>query len=206
MSSFKVFYMNQGGGGQWGAIPYKDYDLILLAESKVEKSGFSNDWSSKDSLPVMSVQTKEDNYTRVVKNIHDLDVLKSTVRPIITLTLKVTIDSRTVRIVFVHLKSASKTQADEALAIAAKELESEVKSRDDPILWIGDFNRAAEPPNLGNFTDSRSEVFSSGGQAKWNLDRAYITGKWGGNDPVATQVTKSGADHDHAGFVVDISY
>lgn len=206
MPVFKVFYMNQGGGGHWGAIPYGAYDLILLAESQVEKTGFSNDWSSNDSLPVMSIQTKEERRVRVVKNIHDIDILNTTVRPVITFSLAFTIKTRMVRVVFVHLKSASKTQADAALEIAAKGLAKEVRSLEDPVLWIGDFNRAAEPPDLVSFTNSRREVFCSGGQSKWNLDRAYITGHWGDNDPVATQVTKSGADHDHAGFVVEIYY
>jgi len=43
----KIFYMNQGGGGDWGAVKYKDYDLLLCAEGTVVKEGFEKFYKSR---------------------------------------------------------------------------------------------------------------------------------------------------------------
>src|SRR4051812_19150829 len=109
----KIFYMNQGGGGEWPAISYRDYDLLLCAEGTVVKQGFEENYNSK-TTPPMQVQVKTDS-GRIFSSPTDLDVTVETVRPIVAFQLK----GLGIWVVFVHLKSASEKFATEALALAA---------------------------------------------------------------------------------------
>ncbi len=186
-----ILYMNQGGGGQWGAIKYSNYDLILLAESNVTKQGFYLNWEST-TTPVMSIQQKE-NAGRIITGVTDLDVTAQQVRPMVTFTT--TRDN--IRVVFVHLKSGNAQLATTALMAAINAVKN--KTQFDPklpILWIGDFNRAD-----GNVMQKELDAhtaFSGGGQAWWDLDRAYISGDWSSYNFDASTPAIAGADHGHA--------
>ncbi|UCD85819.1 MAG: hypothetical protein JSU92_06385 [Deltaproteobacteria bacterium] len=185
----RILYMNQGGGGQWGAIKYANYDLVLLAESNVLKEGFSLNWESKTN-PVMSIQQK-DGAGRIITEVTDLDVTAQQVRPMVTFTTK---DG--IRVVFVHLKSGSVNFATYALEAAIDAVKKKTQFDPKPlILWIGDFNRAD-----GKLMDElgAKTIFSGGGQAWWDLDRAYISGDWKNYEIIASTPAKAGADHDHA--------
>lgn len=196
-----ILYMNQGGGGQWGAIRYSDYDLILLAESNIVKQGFSLNWQS-NTQPVMSIQNKE-NAGRIITGVTDLDVNAHHVRPMVTFTTtKEGINN--IRVVFVHLKSGNKRLATEALVAAIHAVKAKTHfARQLPILWIGDFNRAD-----GEVMKTELEaqtVFSGGGQAWWDLDRAYISGDWSHYNLHASTPATAGADHSHAAIGVNYS-
>ena len=192
----KILYMNQGVKGGWGAIKYSSYDIVCLAESDQEKSGFSLGWKSTDSDPVMSVQEKEGK--RTIINPKDLDTLCETVRPMVTFTLR----SSPVRVVFVHLKSASEKLATEAFKLAAKEVEKLSGSLStSPVIWIGDFNRADSI--LGDVCDNTKCLHAGGGYSKWDLDRVYISGKWK-SEPAVDVVSTSSSDHGHQGLSVEL--
>jgi hypothetical protein len=186
-----ILYMNQGGGGQWGAIKYSNYNLILLAESAVVKQNFTLTWSSQDSLPVMSIQQQGGG--RVITAPEDLDAVSAQVRPIMTFTIV----GDGIRVVFVHLKSASEKQATDALTAAVA---AAAKKQQFPTLWIGDFNRAD-----GSVLPDAIPVLEAGGQAWWNLDRAYITGDWSKFNYEASVVSVAGADHAHAAIAFSYS-
>ncbi|HYF96019.1 MAG TPA: hypothetical protein VD969_27720 [Symbiobacteriaceae bacterium] len=183
-----ILYMNQGGGGQWGAIRYSEYDLILLAESTITKEGFGLTWRS-GTQPEMSIQTKV-NAGRGITGVEDLDRTDREVRPSVTFT---TVKEGPIRVVFVHLKSGSVPIATNALKAAIRAVKDRYE-RELPTLWIGDFNRA----DGGAMNEVRAQaVFAGGGQAWWDLDRAYISGDW--SDYVITQSTPAiSDDHGHA--------
>lgn len=192
----RILYMNQGGGGQWGAIKYANYDLVLLAESNVLKEGFSLNWESKTN-PVMSIQQK-DGAGHIITEVTDLDVTVQQVRPMVTFTTK---DG--IRVVFVHLKSGNVHIATSALAAAIKAVNEKTQfCLKKPILWIGDFNRAD-----GRLMDElgAKTIFAGGGQAWWDLDRAYISEDWSYYKFSASIPAKAGADHDHAAIEFEYS-
>ena len=191
-----ILYMNQGGGGQWGAIRYSDYQLILLAESEVEKQNFAMNWKSSNT-PVMSVQ-QSNTAGRIISEVTDLDVTAQQVRPMATFITK-----DNIRVVFVHLKSGSEKFATDALTAAVAAVQNiEQFGAKHPILWIGDFNRA-----IGSVMDTvgAKPVFQGGGQAWWDLDRAYISGDWSKYKVDASTPSTAGADHGHAAIAFKYS-
>lgn len=185
-----ILYMNQGGGGQWGAIRYENYDLILLAESSVIKTNFCRIWTSGTS-PEMSIQEKLD-VRRTINTVDNLDVLDRQVRPIPTFNTR---DG--IRVVFVHLKSGNERFATTALKAAVTAVQQKIfyYNQRQPILWIGDFNRADDKCliNIG-----ARRAFLGGGQAQWDLDRAYISGDWSCYDFDVTIPAIAATDHGHA--------
>lgn len=191
----RIFYMNQGGGGNWGAINYAAYDLLLCAEGGVIKKGFEEAYNSETD-PAMQIQVKEDS-GRMISTPRDLDTTLATVRPIILFQLR----SANVYVVFLHLKSGNEAWATRALETAIKSLKAIMGSRDNvPILWIGDFNRA----DLGVLQSSFSgyaEVARGGGQARWNLDGAVVTGLW--TREVSAKIVSKSGDHGH--IAIDIT-
>jgi len=197
----KIFYMNQGGAktNVWGGISYSNYDILLLAESDQEKKDFSLDWYSKDSTPVMSVQTSANHRTRVIENIEDVDGTSRHVRPLVRFHIKGT----NIRVYFFHLKSASEKAASEALKTAVEAEKADIKlGGNRKVLWIGDFNRADDevlqelrPCDL---------LIAAGGVSKWPLDRVYATGSWGKGEVTAGKITQS-TDNAHAGVAVELN-
>lgn len=196
----KILYMNQGGRGEWGAVRYLDFDILLLAEWQAAKEGFDVNWCSGDSLPTMSVQLRSD-LDRPISAVRDVDITAKTVRPIVTFTT--TQKSNVgIRVVFMHLKSGSEPLATDALKLAVtgviKREAEEPKPR--PILWIGDFNRAAEDVIPG-----ATPLWIGGGHSWWPLDRAYVTGDWSGLRREVSVVTFAPFDHNHTGLGVEIT-
>jgi hypothetical protein len=195
----KLLYMNQGGGGNWGAIAYGDFHVLCLAECSVEKQGFTSVYKSR-TMPQMIVQVRDDEESHV-RDIDDVDKACGSVRPIVRLRLT----SDNVIVVFVHLKSGNEGRANSELEIAAsaikKHIDNNVRRSDQPVLWVGDFNRA-EFEVVNSLFSSASPILRGGGQAKWNLDWVFVTGKW---DPAPTAeiATRSG-DHGHIGIRVNV--
>jgi hypothetical protein len=185
----KILYMNQGGG-EWGAIKYKDYDIILLAESDNLKPGFSSLWTSTN-IPVMSVQTATAQ-GRIASSPSDIDRTYSSTRPIVTFTTA-HLKPETIRVVFVHLKSADDRMANNELALAIRSI---ARFPSLPTLWIGDFNRASDA--LMGFAHL---LYQGGGAARWNLDRAYASGDWASHDITAkNEATSSDNLHEAISF------
>jgi len=196
-NNFKIFYMNQGGKGNWGAIRYSEYDLLCLAEWRDAKANFKVAWSSKDSVPSMSIQVPEHSGREIVGP-KDSDLTAQTVRPIVSFTVK----GQAFRVIFVHLKSGDASQANAALKASVANLATLQIPNATPILWIGDFNRA---DSLSNFFESAKCIVSGGGEAKWPLDRVYTTGTWPATMTVqAEQVSRAG-DNGHAGYAITVS-
>jgi len=192
----KLFYMNQGGGGNWGAIKYKDYSVIMLAESDVVKDGFTLAWDSKkDSVPVMSIQTASG---RIIATPKDLDTTAQHVRPLVTFTIN---GGDAVRVVFMHLKSADAAAATLALNAAVDIVLANQFGKAEKVIWIGDFNRAKPDHLKATFGDIQTLVLA-GGQAAWDLDCAYATGDWKGYTLAAAVVSIAG-DNAHAGLAVE---
>src|SRR6266849_7899096 len=130
----KIFYMNQGGGGDWGAISYRNYDLLLCAEGTVVKEGFLESYNS-GTKPPLQVQLKTDN-GRIFSSPTDLDVSVETVRPMVAFQLT----GLNIWVVFFHLKSGNQKFATEALTLAASSLKKKFYGKTvPPVLWIGDF-------------------------------------------------------------------
>jgi hypothetical protein len=187
--------MNQGGGGQHGAIKYSDYDIIVLAESCIQKQGFNVRWSSK-TLPEMSVQIK-DSAGRLISEPEDVMPTYDGVRPVISFLIK----GFNVRVVFVHLKSGSTKLADEELSTAITAVQDKDQFNGAKrTLWIGDFNRARWPGSL-----DVECLTVGGGNAGWDLDRAYVTGDWTGSN-VRVNKSPSTAVLDHSHMAIDISF
>ncbi len=197
MNPLKIFYMNQGGGN-WGAIHYSNYDLILLAErdTSVDPLNFDVRWGSGDSLPPMSIQVNY-NDGRLISSPIDLDRTSQHVRPIISFKIVGT----NIRIVFVHLKSGNAPAATNGLqnAVSSQNIQEDMGSN-KPILWIGDFNRAGYDKQLFS---SAQLLYEGGGQSKWYLDRVYATGRWQGFTVTVQKVTESN-DHRHVGLGIEI--
>lgn len=182
--------MNQGGGGQWPAIKYSEFNVILLAESTVRKESFDMVWAS-GTEPPMSIQEVSGS-VRQLNGITDLDVTAEQVRPVVTFLTR-----DQVRVVFVHLKSGNERVATQALTSAIVALKAKCKfTAEVPTLWIGDFNRADDAVLLGL---GAKVVFAGGGYSSWDLDRAYVSGSWR-QDYMVTPITRSALDHNHAGI------
>ncbi|WP_431822697.1 hypothetical protein [Burkholderia sp. F1] len=194
----KIFYMNQGGRGQWGAIKYQDFDLVLLAESDVVKQGFERNW--RGGNPVMSVQQKADA-GRVITGVTDLDVLAQQVRPLATFTIR----GDDIRVVFVHLKSGNVTYATDALNAAVSAIVDKGQfgyQSTQKTLWIGDFNRANDSELIRRC--GVKVLFAGGGYSDWDLDRVYASGDWRGYACTAKKKSYAGADNNHAGIEISI--
>lgn len=187
--------MNQGVGGQWGAIKYSDYSVIMLAESADVKIGFFPIWNSaKDSLPVMSVQT---GAGRVITGPTDLFTAAQHVRPVVTFQIT---GGDAVRVVFMHLKSGNEKAASAALATAVDMIVAKQTNHLEKVIWIGDFNRATTD-HLANTFKNVQALIQAGGVAAWSLDCAYATGDWTGYTLSASVVSKS-SDNDHAAIAI----
>ena len=193
----KIFYMNQGGGGQWGAIGYSEYEVLCLAEwSGGAKGGFSEVYLSQEK-PSMSVQIQDGSRSRTVTAIKDIDHSLEAVRPLLLFQLV-----GGVHVVFFHLKSGSETLASKELEQAAKGVASVMDTR-HPILWVGDYNRAVDDGivrQFGGFTT----VYKGGGYSEWYLDRVGISGNWGKLGVTVERVTTSALDHGHVGLRIVI--
>jgi len=190
----KIFYMNQGGGGNWGTVSYSNYNLLLIAEASGPdhfriKSGFEELYNS-NCKPNMSIQG---DGGRLVTGIRDLDQLAKEVRPIV----RFKITGTDITVVFVHLKSGSEKYATEALATAISQLKRE-QDEGKPILWVGDFNRA-DTDLLADELPKFKLIFKGGGQSKWNLDYVMITGAWKA-EPNVDVATTAASDHGHVGL------
>lgn len=195
----KVFYMNQGGGGHWGAVRYSKYDLLLLAECRDPKQGFDVQYAS-GTKPSMSVQVAQGSRTRVITAAKDVDSRLEAVRPLLTFQ----ITSPNIRVVFFHLKSGSEKLASEELRQAVKGLTTlYVLGTNAPILWVGDFNRAADDAISAEFGKVTS-IIQGGGYSGWYLDRVLVTGDWGHLAVEATKVSNAATDHDHIGIEITI--
>jgi len=193
----KIFYMNQGGGGHWGAVRYSGYDLLLLAEWGGEKQNFEMVYRST-ALPTMSIQAAVSG-GRMITAATDLDTLSKAVRPVLTFQ----ITSTNIRVVFCHLKSGSANLASEELGSAVHGLTTRyLLTSETPILWVGDFNRAEDKAISARFGCVR-RLFEGGGESKWYLDRVLATGTWTKN-VAARKVTVAGADHNHQGIEITI--
>lgn len=182
----RIFYMNQGGASanSWGAVDYASYDILLLAESTTTQDGF-NPLISSGTRPPMTIllNASRDIRTSEVKN---LDLTAASVRPLYTFE----ISCCNVRIIYMHLKSASEPRATAELETAIRN--SEHFTTRHPIIWVGDFNRADTSRTM---LDAQ---FRGGGVACWDLDRVYTTGVWPNGTPTTVEVTKS-TDNGHAG-------
>jgi len=186
-ASMNILYMNQGGG-EWGAIKYSDYDLILLAESNVVKQGFEMIW--EDGRPVMSIQGTKGK--RLTSTIQDLDKLSQGVRPIPSFTTR----GDNVRVVFVHLKSGNAPAATDSLNAAINTLINQPGyDPNQPVIWVGDFNRANDT-NLKNLPGAKM-LIADGGQSKWYLDRLYISGNWA-SIKYSSSIVSISSDNAHA--------
>lgn len=198
----KIFYMNQGSAGEYGAVDYRAFDVVLIAEDgALTKQGFLQAW--KDGKPLMSVQVKADaeggRTSRIISNVRDLDVTAEHVRPIATFQ----ITKLGIRVVFVHLKSADRTAATEALERAAAKVYSDPANKaKEPILWIGDFNRASEEV-LAELVGARCLV-ADGGHSQWRLDRAYASGDWSKYRCQIIPGPCAAGDHGHVGIGLSI--
>jgi hypothetical protein len=192
----KILYMNQGGGGNWGAIRYSDYNVLCLAECSVIKQDFDEvDSPGHSGVPRMSIQVRE-SAGRVITEVRDLDGTAQGTRALLTFKVK----TPSIRVVFFHLKSANAVQATHELQLAVAGLSSRNIAPTDPILWIGDFNRADED-SLSPLPDIES-ILEGGGQALWNLDRAMITGTWA--QKVTAKVQSTSGDNGHIAIEVEI--
>lgn len=194
----ELLYMNQGGGGNWGAIPYAGYDILCLAEGSVVKEGFSEVYNSR-TKPPMSVQIN-DKSGRIVTKPYDLDGTLQEVRPMVCFQ----VTGINVMVVFVHLKSGDVNYATSALENAVAQYLKVINGNTSvPTLWIGDYNRAVIDPLTAVF-DTAKVLFKGGGVAKWSLDRAIITGSWGKIKVITKEVSRSG-DNQHVGIRVSFS-
>jgi len=194
----KIFYMNQGGGGQWGAVAYSEFSLLLIAEASGPehfrvKSGFEEIYTGK-CLPEMSIQGKPG---RLINSIRDLDTLYAEVRPMVRFQLT----GYSVTVVFVHLKSGNEDYATKALQTAISTLKKE-QGETSPVLWVGDFNRA-DIEVLGQELPKFNCHFKGGGASKWDLDYVITTGTWKRAIGI-NQVTKCATDHNHVGLSIEI--
>ncbi len=194
-----LLYMNQGGNGDWGALPYAEYDILCLAESTVIKKEFVENYNSK-TQPPMSVQTTTKyGGMRLISEVKDLDLTAREVRPILTFQ----ISGINVRVVFSHLKSGNEKFATDALGTAIASYINLIENkRSLPTLWIGDFNRALVYNLKEEFKDCK-DLIEGGGIALWNLDRAYSTGDWSKLKCNVKKGSVSG-DNQHIGIVVNI--
>jgi len=195
--SFKIFYMNQGGGGNWGAIRYSEYDLLCIAEWHGAKEHFEEAWISKSSVPTMSIQVSKTTRGDI-RNLLDSDLTSSTVRPIVTFTIK----GQAFRVVFLHLKSGNEKEASLALGKTISNLDTLLIGNSVPTLWIGDFNRAK---GLTQFIKEATAVIVGGGQSEWDLDRVYTSGTWPKELTVTADRVSTAGDNAHAGYAITVN-
>lgn len=191
----KLFYMNQGSQGNYGALRYSEYDALFLCESTDRpKTGFSYLIQTTDSKPAMTIQVA-DGSGRLLTSAKDVSPTAKSTRPLLRTTLG------DVEIFFVHLKSASVTLATDE----AKQAVNSVDSQSYPTkkrLWLGDFNRAADTVLT---TLGLKEAYKGGGQANWDLDRVYVSGSWASDElPVITVETTAAGDHGHVGLAIEL--
>ncbi len=193
----KLLYMNQGGAGNWAAIPYRDYNLLMLAESSMVKDGFHSAWTSRKGIwPVLSIQCADANLA--IDQPCDLDYVAQHVRPLVTFTIN---PADPVRIVFMHLKAGDQAAATRALQSAVDAVAREQFDRSEKVLWIGDFNRARVECLREQFADLEVLVMA-GGQSQRDLDCAYLSGNWQGYTLTAGVVQVPG-DKAHAGIAIE---
>lgn len=191
----RILYMNQGGGGNWGALQYAVYDLLLIAESSTDKYGFTKVTESS-TLPKMEIFQRDSppgspNY-RLCTYITDLDIMYASCRPILAFNLR---HRYSIWVVFMHLKSASQRLADESLQAAVTTLYSNYPIRGSTVIWIGDFNRASI-----DLPDTWRQ-YRGGGQSHWYLDRAVFTGVW---IPITPSIAATSGDNAHIAISLDI--
>lgn len=211
----KIFYMNQGGKGNHGAVGYLHFNILLIAESDNEFDGFDRHYISANK-PHMSIHVRKPvapsdgvktraaaaassssssssgHDTRSIVAIKDLDATASAVRPLVSFQLK----EPNIRVVFVHLKSGSQALAEKELTTAKESIEK-IQVHNQPTLWVGDFNRALV--GQSGFTP----LFKGGGQAAWYLDRVYVSHWKKGSEPTAKGLAVNTADHGHEGLVIE---
>lgn len=193
----KLLYMNQGGAGNWAAIPYRDYNLLMLAESAIVKDGFHVAWTSRKGIwPVLSIQSADANLS--IDEPCDLDYVAQHVRPLVTFTIN---PADPVRIVFMHLKAGDEAGATRALQSAVDAVAREQFERSEKVLWIGDFNRARVDCLREQFADLEVLVMA-GGQSQRELDCAYLSGNWQGYSLTAGIVPVPG-DQSHTGIAIE---
>ncbi|WP_348698824.1 hypothetical protein [Duganella fentianensis] len=193
----KLLYMNQGDAGNWAAVPYRDYQLLLLAESGQLQHGFASLWTSRKGIwPVLSIQHTESAVT--IEAPCDLDYVAQHVRPLVTFRIN---PADPVRVVFMHLKASDAAAATRALQSAVDAIAQQAYNCTEKILWIGDFNRARIDCLQEKFSDLEVLVMA-GGQSQRDLDCAYLSGNWQGYSLTASVVPVPG-DQAHAGIAIE---
>ncbi|MEM6746142.1 MAG: hypothetical protein AAF608_01850 [Pseudomonadota bacterium] len=199
----RVLYMNQGGGGNHGAIDYASYDLILLAErdDNPYPQVFDEAFVSNDSAPAMSVWKKK-GLGRALTESTDIDHTKSSTRPLVHTQATRTIAGMFVHIIFVHLKSASATRAKAEMEVIIPVLRKLV-GLGHQVLLIGDMNRLSQDLLA---TEGMVPILLGGGHAKWDLDHAWA------NEALATYIgaqakvdiaATAALDHGHIAISID---
>jgi len=124
----------------------------------------------------------------------DIDKTASAARPLFRFQLT----GLPIFVVFVHLKSGSETIATEEIDAALKEMNT-VLTDQRPTLWVGDFNRAV-PEGL-------TLKYQGGGQAKWPLDRVYVSNWDSKKGSVKVRCRSVNIyDHHHEGLEIDVEY
>lgn len=195
--ALKMLYMNQGGAGNWAAVPYRDYQLLMLAESAQLKQGFSHLWTSRKGIwPMLSIQSADSAVP--IEAPCDLDYVAQHVRPLVTFVIN---PADPVRIVFMHLKAGDEAAATRALQSAVDAVAQQTFNRAEKVLWIGDFNRARVDCLRERFSDLEVLVMA-GGQSQRDLDCAYLSGNWQGYSLTASVVPVPG-DQKHAGIAIE---
>lgn len=195
--TLKMLYMNQGGAGNWAAVPYRDYQLLMLAESAQLKNGFTSLWTSRKGIwPVLSIQCTESAVPIAAPC--DLDYVAQHVRPLVTFLIN---PADPVRIVFMHLKAGDEVAATRALQSAVDAIAQQAYNRAEKVLWIGDFNRARVDCLRDKFSDLEVLVMA-GGRSQRDLDCAYLSGNWQGYSVTASVVPVPG-DQAHAGIAIE---
>jgi len=192
----KLFYMNQGSKGELGAVKYSEYDALFLCESSDKaKTGFIYHYQSKDSAPVMTIQVR-DGGGRLLSETKDISKTAKSTRPLLATSLG------TITIIFFHLKSGNAKTATTELEEAFLVMKSLMQENPDKkILWIGDFNRASDNMIKGL---GLKEYYAGGGQATWDLDRVYASGKWDNGELKVEQKTTAAGDHGHVGLAIHL--
>ncbi|MEM6746481.1 MAG: hypothetical protein AAF608_03575 [Pseudomonadota bacterium] len=196
----RLLYMNQGGKGHHGAIKYRDYDIICLAESdrNPDPSFFDSLYVSTDSIPALSIWIQR-GLGRVATAARDLDDVKGSTRPIVSFQIKSPLSGKNIHVVFGHLKSGNATKADIEMSSVFPKL-TEITGIGHDILLIGDLNRV-HPEMLTAY--GLKLVECGGGQSHWNLD--YVFASDGIADIVGSSIAaKAAADHGHIGISVTL--
>lgn len=194
----KILYMNQGAGN-FGAIRYSDYDLVLLAENETE-IGISNPGDGPHHFymyrvggrPPMSIHTKS-HREWIIRTYP----WRQSTRPIPCFFY------HGVLIVFFHLKSGERCKN-----IASRELRGALGSFrvrfnylfGYPILAIGDANRADR--NIFNVYNFK-QLYSGGGHSDSDLDVAYVANETDEIRFTACTPTVNHTDNGHIAIAVE---